>query len=288
MKIVIGSVLVVACFGFACSYKPNVRSNEGSLESKSESVEEALPSEQVIDFEGVSFTYDPRVFGDVKKEVVPERKLEDPTHKPDYVAPKCIQFEFEFGRKDSSNARIAVYPLDRFDDAYAISPEMVKYINDHIAGLRKALINSSFRLDHEIPHLEYRDAFDVLYAKVRDFDFPSGNGIIFVTYWGIEPELISNRNLIYRFEGITADGKFYVTAETPVSVAFLPDGYTEEFEGYTYDNLYKGNSNSTDSEARIEKYRNSISKRLEKLNSTDYSPHLEKFEAIISSLKINK
>lgn len=288
MKLVLGSLCFLASmFVLACNMRPVVRSNEGALEPKSESAEETIPSEQAVDFEGVSFNYDPRVFGDVTKEVVPEHKLEDPTYKPDGVAPECIQFEFEVGR-EYSKARIAIYPLDGFDDVYAINPNMVKMITGDITGLRRVLKDPSFRLGRAIPHLEYRDASDDFYVKVRDFDFPNGSGIIFVTHWSIENDLISNAHLIYRFEGITTDGKFYVTAEAPVSVAFLPDDSPNEFEGYTHENLYTANSNSEETTARIEKYRKSITTRLEKLNSNDFSPALDKFEAIIASLKINK
>jgi len=287
MRIVIVCLVISSCAFFACNYRPVVRSNEGALEPKHDSVEEAVPSDQSVDFEGVSFTYDPRVFGDVKKEVVPESKLDDPSFRPDDVAPEHVLFEFEYGR-EYNKARIAVYPLDKFDDVYAISPQMVESINKQIAELRKVLADLSFRPNGQIPHLEFEDSSDDFYVKARDFDFPSGSGIIFVTHWNIENDLISNRNLIYRFEGITADGKFYVTAETPVSVAFLPDDSPQEFEGYTYDNLFKESANSKAARARIEEYRNSISTRLEKLNSNDYSPNLEKFEAIISSLKVTK
>ncbi len=280
-------LVAVACVFLACDLKPAVRSNEGTLQPKTELVEETIPSEEAVEFEGVSFRYDPRVFGSVTREVVPEHKLENPTDKPDYVAPQHIRFEFEFGR-EFSKARIAVYPLNGFEKAYAVSLHMVGVINDDIAGLRKVLKNPTFRLDREIPHLEYRDASDNFYVKVRDFDFPTGNGIIFVTHWSHGADLVSNRNLLYRFEGITADGRYYVTAETPVSIAFLPDDSPDEFEGYTYKNLYEGNSSEKDATARIEKYRKSITTRLEKLNSNDFSPNLDKFEAIIASLRISK
>jgi len=266
-----------------------VRGNEGTLEAKNTSTEDqAIASDQPVDFEGVSFHYDARVFGEVRKEVVPEHKLEDPTYKPDYVFPQHVLFEFEFGSVDSGKTRIEVYPLDRFDDAYAINPNLVADMKEQIAGLQKVLKDPSFRLHNQIPHLDFSDGSDIFYVKVRDFDFPSGDGIIFVAYWDIENSLISNRNLVYRFEGITADRKFYVNAETPVNVAFLPDDMPQEFEGYTYENLFGGNSNSKDAEGRIKKYRDSISTRLEKLNSTEYSPALEKFEEIISSVKISK
>ena len=165
---------------------------------------------------------------------------------------------------------------------------MVDYIKDEIVGLRKVLKDPSYRLTGGIPRLEYRDASDDVYAKVRKFSFPGGNGIIFVAHWNFENDLMSNRKLIYRFEGLTSDGKFYVSATTPVSVAFLPDDSPTEFEGYTYENLFNENSNSKKGAERIRKYKEGIATRLEKLNPNDYSPNLEKFEAMISSLKIDK
>ena len=289
MRIVIGPacLLVFVCVLFACHLKPVVRSNEGSLEPKNESAEETIPSEQMVDFEGVSFTYDPRVFGDVTKEVVPEQKLEAPDNKPESVAPQHIRFEFEFGR-EFGRARIAVFPLKGFEDVYAISPDSVANMKEYIAGLRRTVNDPSFRVDGQIPHLEFRDASDNFYVKVRDFDFPSGDGILFVTHWEHGVDFVSNRNLRYRFEGFTADGKYYVTAETPLSVAFLPDDSPKEFEGFTEEDLMEFMRGSKAAAAKREKYIASISTRLEKLTSSDYSPNLEKFEAIIASLKINK
>jgi hypothetical protein len=137
MRIVIVCLVISSCAFFACNYRPVVRSNEGALEPKHDSVEEAVPSDQSVDFEGVSFTYDPRVFGDVKKEVVPESKLDDPSFRPDDVAPEHVLFEFEYGR-EYNKARIAVYPLDKFDDVYAISPQMVESINKQLRNCESA------------------------------------------------------------------------------------------------------------------------------------------------------
>jgi len=277
-------LLICACFLIGCNLRPSVRGNEGSLQAKSESAEESIPSDQEVDFEGVSFHYDPLVFGDVTKQVVPEHKLEDPTDKPDYVEPKNVRFDFEFKRKDGGgSARLVIYTLEEFDDAYAIDPHMVKWVNDEIAGLRKVLRDPSFRIQGQIPRVEFADASDDFYVKVRQYDFQSGDGIIFVTHWNSEVSLISNRNLVYRFEGITADGKYFIVAETPVSVAFLPDTSPVDFEGYTARSVYFDQG----SEAKLKSYRKSISTRLEKLNANDYSPSLEKFEEIISSLKID-
>ena len=42
----------------------------------------------------------------------------------------------------------------------------------------------------------------------------------------------SNRQLRYIFEGLTDDEKYYVLAEMPVSVDFLPKDSSDEYEGY--------------------------------------------------------
>jgi len=60
-------LLIFVSLLVGCNLRPSIRGNEGSLESKTETVEETIPSDQAVEFEGVSFHYDPRVFGDVKK-----------------------------------------------------------------------------------------------------------------------------------------------------------------------------------------------------------------------------
>ena len=98
MKSVIGSICLLGLLS-SCNFKPTVRGNEGSLEPKTEAGEEAIASDPEVSFEGITFRYDPHVFGDVKKEVVPESKLEDPTFKPDGVAPEHVLFEFDYGKE---------------------------------------------------------------------------------------------------------------------------------------------------------------------------------------------
>jgi hypothetical protein len=287
MRVVSRSVffLILGATLVGCGWRPVVRSNEGTIQPKIESVEETIPAEVLVEFEGVSFTYDPRVFGNVKHEVVPEYRLEEPDHKPDGVAPEHVRFEFEFGR-EFSKAQIEVYPLDQFPIVYSVNPDSVEYTKKDVAALQKVIKNPAYRLDGGIPRLPFEDVGISFYARVREFDFQEGDGVIFVTHWTQGADLVSNINLLYRFEGITADGKYYVTAETPVSVAFLPDTWPEEFEGYTYDNLWGPNSNKH--AGKFEKYRKSITDRLERLGPNEFGPALEKFESIITSLKITR
>jgi hypothetical protein len=245
----------------------------------------AESSQKTVDFEGVSFSYNPKVFGNVKTEVVPAQLLEEPDHKPDYVDPEHVQFIFDLGG-DDNNANLAVYRLKHFPIVFGVSPHMVKYTTEKIEGLKRALKDSSYRLEGDIPHLPYRDAGDNFFVKVREFDFEDGDGIIFVTHWTHGFDMVSNRNLLYRFEGITKDGRFYVTAEIPVSVDFLPGDSPSEFEGFTYESFFKGSEDAT--RKRYKTYIESISGRLEKLKPEQFTPHLNNLETIISSLEIKR
>ncbi len=105
-----------------------------------------------------------------------------------------------------------------------------------------------------------------------------------MTFWSTEIEFPSNRQLRYIFEGITADGKYYVLGEMPISVAFLPEDSSDEFEGYKiYDS---GNFDYGTVSKRINEANKKVAIRLENLPQNEFKPDPKYFEEIISSLKI--
>ena len=246
------------------------------------------PSDQqrAVEFKRVSFRYDPTVFGEVKSETVPAQALEEPNDKPDGVAPAHENFTFALGR-ENWDAYVSVYPLNEFPKVYDVNSKLAKAMQLEIKGLREVLKDNSYRHNGQIPHLPFRDATDNFYVRVKPLNFLNGKGVVFVTHWTHEATLVSNRNLVYRFEGISDDGKFYVTAETPLSVQFLPFDPPYRFEGFTYEHLYEA-YRRPEMKRRYDDYLKSVTDRLRKLEPADFSPNLEYFEAIITSLKVTK
>jgi hypothetical protein len=242
--------------------------------------------EKRVEFDGVSFSYDSKVFGDVENEIVPVYPLEEPDYKPDRVAPKHLHFMFALGRPDR-NAHLSVYPLDEFPKVYSVNPEFVKAMERQIEALKRVLKDPTHRYRNEIPHLPFEDVSHSFYVRVRHFNFVNGRGVLFVTHWAHGYEFVSNRNLIYRFEGIVNDGRHYVTAETPLAVTFLPAESPVEVEGLTWKELVNADENA-EAGRRQQIYIKTITDRLEKLGPSEFQPHLEKFESIIRSLKIAK
>lgn len=275
------AVVAFASYGRLAAQEPP-RSDGGGTRTQ------ATPTGQdtAVEFKRVSFRYDRTVFGNVKSETVPAQRLEERNDKPDGVAPEYVHFTFEHGRLDN-DAHVSVYPLNEFPKAYSVNSKLVKSMEENIKGLKEVIKDPSYRLLGQIPHLPFRDASDNFYVRVRQFKFLNGQGILFVTHWTQGAALVSNRNLVYRFEGITDDGKYYVTAETPVTVGFLPFDPPFRFEGFTYEHLFEA-YRRPEAKRRYEDYLKSITDRLKKLEPQDFYPNLGKFESIIASLKVGR
>ncbi len=246
--------------------------------------QQEISKQQKVEFKGVSFSYNPRVFGEIKSEEIAEYPLQEETFKPDGVAPQHRLFTFDLAT-DFSPMYIAVYPVSDFPRMYAVNKSSVKAMEEEIINLQKVLQDKNFRVKGHIPYLPFIDASQSFQSKVRHFPFQNGRGILFLTHWSFEIEFVSNRQLRYVFEGLTNDGKYYVLAEMPVSVAFLSDDSPEEFEGYKIP--WEKLKDETEMK-RFNEVNKGIGRRLENLKPNEFKPNLDYLEEIISSLKIEK
>ena len=100
--------------------------------------------------------------------------------------------------------------------------------------------------------------------------------------------MVSNDHLRYVFEGLSSDGKYYVLAEIPISVKFLPEDPPDEFEGYKQSYLFEDYETSDTIKRRYRNYISSITTRLDNLSPNDFNPSLRYLEEMISSLKIER
>lgn len=246
----------------------------------------ATEQQERIEFKGISFTYNPKVLGKISSEEVPAFPLEAADHKPDFVAPKHRRFTFRIAKAGWDEGSIEIYPVKDFPEMFAVDPYQVARIKKELGELRKLLKDKTHRFEGQIPYIPFIDASQSFQSKVQHFEFNEGKGVIFVTYWNTEMALVSNEHLMYIFAGLTNDDKYYVTAEMPISVKFLPETSTEEFEGYHTQFLYEDYETRDSIKPRYRKYIQSISDRIEKLDSNEFRPQLKYFEELISSLKI--
>ena len=61
-----------------------------------------------------------------------------------------------------------------------------------------------------------------MHVQVQYLDFKSGTGVRFLTQFNNGMAPVNNHDLIYTFQGLTSDGKYYIAAVLPVTHPDLP------------------------------------------------------------------
>jgi hypothetical protein len=74
----------------------------------------------------------------------------------------------------------------------------------------------------DMPFLPLINELQVMHANIQYLNFKNGQGLRYLTQFnqGVVP--INNQGLIYTYQGITSDGKYYVAAVLPVNHPSLP------------------------------------------------------------------
>lgn len=150
-------VFFVSFISQSCSSAASQNSPSQIKGETSQLQDAELPKQKKADFEGVSFTYNPQIFGEVRSERVAAHPLENSTDKPDSVAPAYRLFTFDLSTP-YSNMEIAVYPIDDFPKMYAVNKSSVEASKKQNEYLRKVLKDKNFHVENQIPFLPFRDA----------------------------------------------------------------------------------------------------------------------------------
>jgi hypothetical protein len=121
--------------------------------------------------------------------------------------------------------------------------DLVK-INEGAAGIvasLQTLLQSPAEVK-DMPFLPLFNAAQMMHAQVQYKDFKNGRGVRYLTQFSQAILPINNHDLIYTFQGLTSDGRYYVAAVLPVNQpslpadekvdANLPPEFTSDFPAY--------------------------------------------------------
>jgi hypothetical protein len=109
---------------------------------------------------------------------------------------------------------IYVYPADEY-------LQMNEDAANRINALKEIINEPSPFLPEMLPFLPTFNAAQVFYAKPQALSFQNGSGIRYITQYGQGPLPINNSEVFYTFQGLTSDGKYYVSAVLPISHPLL-------------------------------------------------------------------
>ena len=172
------------------------------------------PSGIPIAFQNVNFVIPSGIATGAQSEIVPRQDYVegDPYWS---IAPEYIRFIL---------SRTDTFP-NTFDFKISIIPaeeymQMSEVAAERISLLQQKLANNELTGVTVLPPFNAGLVIDTQNAKI---DFQSGSGIRAVQQYAQAPVPISNEYLLYSFQGITNDGKYYVSVIAPIRVPFLVD-----------------------------------------------------------------
>ncbi len=222
-----------------------------------------------VNVQGIHFYLNDEIAQDVFAEVVPATTGQD---LPEWeVSPEYIDIKF-YGYQSVDDTfhqpRLIIFPADEYAK---ISPWAAEIITNLKHSLTSYAIPTS---DELLPFLPTWNAGQVFHANESFVDFQNGSGIRYLTQYAQDVYPINNYSLFYTFQGLTDDGRFYVTAIFPVSTPVLPDPETIDLDEEFYDN-YSG-------------YIEDTIFLLDTLPGDTFTPSLIDLDLLVESLSVEK
>jgi hypothetical protein len=174
--------------------------------------------------------------------------------------------------------QIRVYPVD----------ELSVSGNQIVQELRKLLAErpTTLQIGIGIPILPPLHAGQLTDAQIQYLTFANGSGIRVLTQFAQDAGPINNEDLVYVFQGLTNDERYYVSAFLPVSAPFLPDHVDDPDTVPAVDGVSFPKFNSTSFNSEYASYQQAIKHKLDTTPPEEFSPALSKLDDLVASLQV--
>jgi hypothetical protein len=239
-----------------------------------EPTRETAPTEASLpqaDFGGVTFSYDPQIASAVSGE---EEAATDPGQgAPWEVQPATIRFSFDgYPVADSFTAPvILIFPVKEYQSMSEEAGKVIEELRQVIASQPQPTFDKGY------PFLPMWNAAQIMRTKVAYFSFANGQGVRYLTQYGQGISPLNNKYLFYTYQGLTSDGKYYVSAILPVTNAILPPD----------ESVIPGGDYQKFSDNYLD-YLNGMVDKLDAQSEDAFVPSLTALDNLIKSIAINK
>lgn len=171
----------------------------------------------VVTLNNVSFTLPIGVANDAQSEMV----AATPGTEADpwwNIAPAHLLFKLTGYQLQGKmlEPQILVYPAEEY--AQMVNSPAA----DQIERLKNILAGAGVSKD-TLPAIGSFNAGQIFAAHIQQIDFKSGKGVRYLTQYAQYAAPVNNHELIYEFQGLTTDGKYYIIAVLPVSSSILAE-----------------------------------------------------------------
>ena len=97
---------------------------------------------------------------------------------------------------------------------------------------------------------------------------------------------INNEDLVYVFQGLTKDGRYYISAFLPVTASFLPEHVDDAAAVPAVDGIPFPAFNSSDFGSEYASYQKAVRDKLNASSPEEFSPALDTLDTLIESLRV--
>jgi hypothetical protein len=222
---------------------------------------------------GVNFVFPPGLGDGTENEIVP--LANDYNQWPRHVKLTLVDYPLS-GTTAAIEPQIMVFPANEF-------AQMGNCPQTEINGLKEILATQHAELSQPLPCTSVADslpflpephAAQVFHAQEKFLAFKNGNGIRYIMQLSQARYPVIDVDSIYTFQGLTSDGKYYVSVILPVHLATL-----------------EGALQSTDkiqimNDQQYSDYRNAMIGQINQTNAS-FNPSLESLDALVQSLLVD-
>jgi len=163
---------------------------------------------------------------------------------------------------------IAVFPIQRFSE---LAPDAV---NADVAALQVLIGGGA--VGDSLPLLPIFNAAQEFHAQYKVLAFTNGSGVRYLAQYAQFADPINNHEMFYSYQGLTSDGKYWISAILPISNSALPENGDNPPNGQTFEEF--GNNFPT--------YIADITSQLNSQTAESFSPTLLMLDALVTSIRI--
>jgi len=174
--------------------------------------------------------------------------------------PEHLRVRFDDDKlSDYSNyleRQLLIYPVEPY--ASLFHGKEKEAFDKVMSELQQVIARQSVEGIKELPILPSAEAFEVFHTQVSYPKFKHGSGVAFLSCYMQDEAPVRQSDLFYTFQGLTADGKHYVSLFVPVKAKKLPTFATAR-QGADY---------------------------LSKLPRTEFIPGLDQVDEVVASISV--
>lgn len=161
---------------------------------------------------------------------------------------------------------------------------MNQFVANHVAEMQTLLATRPNTPD-AIPLLPIFNAAQTFRAQVKYMDFQNGQGVRFLTEYAQYYAPVNNQDLFYAYQGITTDGKYWVSAIMPVNAAYLQEN--SQSVNVPAGGILPPTFDDPNYEVNMAAYSANMINKLNTTPDTDFTPALDCLDQYFSSLSIS-